>query len=93
VTNEEIAQKWITGLSVVRHHMAVVSDQRVWQSSPAQALAATDRINGLKEWCLKVMEAMPEMREKFLEDIDQRGGTDAGTCDPTFLAIQQAQQL
>jgi len=72
MSNEEIAQEWVQGLSVIKSHIAKVQDDREWQTNPGAVLAATDRIHDLKEWCLSVMTAWPAMREKFLEDIERR---------------------
>ncbi|WP_246140250.1 hypothetical protein [Geothermobacter ehrlichii] len=84
MTNEEIAQKWVEGLTVIRSHLAVINDDAAWQQEPNRVLAATDRLAKLKSWCLEVMAAWPEMREKFLEDIARREEAD-GRDRPSAL--------
>jgi len=90
VTNEDIAQQWVEKLPVIRRYLDITRDDLIWQEDPQRVLDATNRITGLKQWCLKVMETMPEMREKFLEDIEQRGGN-GDSCDFTFAVIRQVQ--
>lgn len=72
MTNEDLAQKWVEELSIIKQHIEITSSKELWQSNPQKVLKAVNRIKDLKQWCLKVMEAMPEMKNYFLSDIQER---------------------
>jgi len=88
VTNEDVAQQWVEGLSIIRRHIDMAMDPELWQNDPKKALAATDRINGLKQWCLEVMEKMPELKKYFLQDIKEREICDGGIMHHAFPFAQ-----
>ncbi len=89
MTNEDVAQQWVEGLSIIRRHIDMAMDPELWQNDPKKALAATDRINGLKQWCLEVMERMPELKDYFIRDIEERGSCDSGAVHHAFPFAQQ----
>jgi len=72
MTHEDIAQKWVDGLPIIKQHVEITNSKELWQSDPQKVLKAANRIKDLKQWCLKVMEAMPEMESCFLSDIQER---------------------
>ena len=88
MTNEDVAQQWVEGLSIIRRHIDVAMDPELWQSDPKKVLAATDRINRLKQWCLDDIEKMPEMKEYFIRDIEERGSCDGGEVNHAFFFAQ-----
>lgn len=91
MTNEDIAQQWVEGLSIIRRHIDMAMDPELWQSDPKKVLAATDRINGLKQWCLEVMVKMPEMKNYLIRDIEERGGCDGRAVHHAFPFAQYQQ--
>ena len=88
MTNEDVAQQWVEGLSIIRRHIDMAMDPELWQNDPQKALAATDRINGLKKWCLQVMETMPALKNNFIRDIEERGSCDGGAVHHAFPFAQ-----
>lgn len=88
MTNEDVAQQWVEGLSIIRRHIDMAMDPDLWQNDPKRALAATDRINGLKQWCLEVMEKMPELKNYFIQDIEERGSCDGSVVHHAFPFAQ-----
>lgn len=72
MTNNDIAQKWVQGLSVIKHHIEIADDIDLWQKDPQRVLKAVNRINDLKKWCLTLMEAIPEMEQYFIKGIEER---------------------
>ncbi|WP_020678109.1 hypothetical protein [Geopsychrobacter electrodiphilus] len=91
MTNEDVAQQWVEGLSIIRRHIDMAMDPELWQNDPQKALAATDRINGLKQWCLQVMETMPALKNNFIRDIEERGSCDGGAVHHAFPFAQHQQ--
>lgn len=91
MTNEDIAQRWVETIPVIRRHIEIAVDPEIWQSDPKKTLAAIDRIDGLKKWCLNVMEQIPEMESYFLQEIEERGSYEADSSRHLFSFVQQQQ--
>ena len=93
MTHDEIAQNWIEGLNIIQHHIDVVQNEKVWLTNPKKALATLNRIDDLKQWCLKVMDAMPEMERYFLNDIKQREDGNTEPIHHPFFFAQPSQDV
>jgi hypothetical protein len=44
MTHEDIAQKWVDGLSVIKQHVEITNSKELWQSDPQKVLKAANRI-------------------------------------------------
>lgn len=93
MTHDEIAQNWVEGLKIIQHLIGVVQNEKVWQANPKKALAAANRINSLKQWCLKAMDTMPEVEVYFLSDIKQRGDDNTEPIHHPFFFAQPNQAV